>query len=351
MRSRKPNAAPAASGAQATVETSMKICDRCFAEIEVDAEFCTECGARIDGSDAGAVDAAVYPQLAKANLLRMRGNHAEAERLCLAVLKQFPYNSTAHILLGDIHADKGNSREALDWYELAVELEPENASLKAKRDRIRKEREKEEAVAAAVALEVPTSNARTVLLSSAIVVVLIAIIVGAYFVGKQRAGSDVNLDDLIRPVSIGENAPPQPDPATKEPEQTERPENPSPEPNTQPPIAMTAEELRIKRDAAAMLGPLANHLLHVELDFRDGSARVTAAAVDDKLLVDAAKIGAAILFVTENANRVHVRMIDTSIGSLRLAGTVNRDSLAAAQALQEGSPEWAAAVIFDLVQR
>lgn len=340
------------SAAPEAIEQSMKICDRCFAKIEIDAEFCTECGARINGNGSAVVDAAVYPQLARANLLRMRGHHADAEKLCLTVLKQFPYNSTAHILLGDIHADKGHPREALDWYELAVDLEPENASLKAKRDRLKREREKEEAVAATAELAVPTSNARTVLISGAIVILLVAVVIGAYLVGQRRANTDVNLDDLIRPVSIGESAPPQPQPnGTAIPEQPEAPSNETERPIMSPPIAMTAQELGIKRDASARLGPLGNQLLHIEFDSRDRSARATASASGEALLVDAAKIGAAILFVTENATRVHVRIIDTSSGDAKLIGTVSRESLTAAQTIQEGSPEWASAVIFDVVQR
>src|SRR4051812_43141822 len=44
----------------------------------------------------------LHSDLARANLLRLRGEFDQAEQLCLNVLERFPDNAAAHTLLGDI---------------------------------------------------------------------------------------------------------------------------------------------------------------------------------------------------------------------------------------------------------
>jgi hypothetical protein len=64
--------------------------------------------------------------LAEANLLRIRKQLDEAIALCTRVLRLDPANATAHSLMGDIHRDEGNFREALGWFKLAVQLNPDS---------------------------------------------------------------------------------------------------------------------------------------------------------------------------------------------------------------------------------
>jgi len=49
-------------------------------------------------------DAQAGAELARANLLRLRGDYLAAEAECLKVLRQFPNNAGAHTLLGEICA-------------------------------------------------------------------------------------------------------------------------------------------------------------------------------------------------------------------------------------------------------
>ncbi len=331
----------------------MKICDRCYTEVAVDAEFCTECGAPVNGGTADAADAAVYPQLAKANLLRMRGDYEEAEKDCLAVLKQFPYNSTAHILLGDIHLDKGDSSVALDWYELAADLEPTNPSLAAKRDRLRGAREKTVSKQTLAGLEVPPSGARTAVMYGGIAVIVIGIAIGAFFMGQARAdGGDVNVDDLIRPISIGEEAPPDPRVALPgdDPEPAATTTAPPASQSTAP-QAMTAEEIRIMRDAAARLGTLGPRLIHIDFDPRTSSSRATVTASGDADFIDAARVAVAVFQASPQTSRVHLRVIDTSAGFAKLIATVSQESLSEASRHEEGSAEWATALLTNVSQR
>ncbi|OYT73077.1 MAG: hypothetical protein CFK48_01845 [Armatimonadetes bacterium CP1_7O] len=118
------------------------ICPKCLAEIPDTSAFCMECGARIkeDALDplyAEGSDREVYPELARANLLRMQGNYEEAIEVCRRILGRFPSNETVHALLGDIYADQGKYEDAIQWYELLVELAPSNAHYMAKLHNLR----------------------------------------------------------------------------------------------------------------------------------------------------------------------------------------------------------------------
>jgi hypothetical protein len=70
--------------------------------------------------------------LARANLLRMRGQWTEAADLCAQVIHANAKNPTAHSLLGDIYQDQGQTEEARHWYQLALELNPASRADRAK---------------------------------------------------------------------------------------------------------------------------------------------------------------------------------------------------------------------------
>ncbi|MFN3691019.1 MAG: tetratricopeptide repeat protein, partial [Fimbriimonadales bacterium] len=118
------------------------VCPKCFAEIPDVSAFCMECGSRIkeDTTDplyAEGSDREIYPDLARANLLRMQGKYEEAIDVCRRILGRFPSNETVHALLGDIYADQGKLEDAIQWYELLVELAPTNVHYNAKLHQLR----------------------------------------------------------------------------------------------------------------------------------------------------------------------------------------------------------------------
>jgi hypothetical protein len=80
--------------------------------------------------------ASVDPMLARANLLRIRGNWQDAAETCAAVLRLDPHSTTAHSLLGDIYQDQGRLQDAHHWYGLAAELNPESQADRAKVARV-----------------------------------------------------------------------------------------------------------------------------------------------------------------------------------------------------------------------
>ena len=73
--------------------------------------------------------------LSRANLARVRGNLGEAQEICHTALELSPMAADAHSLLGDLFAAQEKHDEALHCYSRAVELKPENASFREKRDK------------------------------------------------------------------------------------------------------------------------------------------------------------------------------------------------------------------------
>lgn len=110
-------------------------CASCGGEIQGEAAFCPSCGAVAPGVGADEAGAGVEKQLGAANLARIRKNWEEAIRLCLEALAADPDNADAHTLLGDIYHDQDRVEEAAVWYQMALDLDPGNASLRTKLER------------------------------------------------------------------------------------------------------------------------------------------------------------------------------------------------------------------------
>lgn len=65
-----------------------------------------------------------YSELAEVNLLRMRGRYDEAIEKCTTLLRQRPNDPLLHSLIGDVYHDQGNLDEAVQWYRMALDLDP-----------------------------------------------------------------------------------------------------------------------------------------------------------------------------------------------------------------------------------
>lgn len=114
----------------------MSICPRCTAPITPDAKFCTECGNLVPAPDPSesadpCLDEA-HTALAAANLLKLRGEWQEAIDKCMLVLSLDEDNAAAHSLLGDIYRDQGRFGEAMHWYRMALDLNPDSPADKTK---------------------------------------------------------------------------------------------------------------------------------------------------------------------------------------------------------------------------
>ena len=83
-----------------------------------------------------ADEEAVRSLLARANLLRLRSQWDEAVAACTEALRRAPHSVTARSLLGDIYEAQGNTEAAVQWFGMAVEINPANQSDRAKLDRL-----------------------------------------------------------------------------------------------------------------------------------------------------------------------------------------------------------------------
>lgn len=131
----KPSAEKADLEAQGSSNGKIS-CPACQAINLAGAKACAVCGTSLEAI-ADPADSALYQDLARANLMRMRGQSKEAADLCLAILRKAPNNVSAHALLGDIYYDQDDLRQAAEWYELASQLDPTAIRERQLLDRIR----------------------------------------------------------------------------------------------------------------------------------------------------------------------------------------------------------------------
>jgi hypothetical protein len=74
--------------------------------------------------------------LAKVNLLRIRGDFSSAKTLCLSILKRYPESVDAHVMMGDLHSEQAELAPAAEWYSLALDLDPKAPSVAVKLARV-----------------------------------------------------------------------------------------------------------------------------------------------------------------------------------------------------------------------
>lgn len=187
-------------------ERKFNICDRCFASVPAKEPFCQECGAPIVAEDQGTEgsDAVVYTELARANLLRMRGEYKQAEDQCLNILKRFPNNASANTLLGDISAEQGDLTQAVQWYELSLDLVPDDDAVKTKLKAVQERISLQEAATTAKELGLPAGNSRkTQYVIITLVLFLMVATAGYLFGTKQSASADTKQPATVRkPIKI-----------------------------------------------------------------------------------------------------------------------------------------------------
>ncbi len=167
------------------------VCERCFARVSEREQVCPECGAPLRPDViVPAADSAVHAELAQANLLRLRGDVDAAERKCLSILKRYPNEPEAHVLLGELSADRGDWRRAVEWYELAVDLNPSSTADRAKLDEAKKRVEDADTAETVEQLGLPETTSRTPWLVGAVVIILSMVIVAAMVTNKTPPKQD-----------------------------------------------------------------------------------------------------------------------------------------------------------------
>ncbi len=118
------------------METGSAICASCGATIEDSGKFCPACGAAAPAMGSSSTDdAEISALLATANLSRIRRRWEEAMEKCREALQRSPDSVSAHALLGDIYHNQNRNEEASLWYQMALDLNPDNTSVRTKLER------------------------------------------------------------------------------------------------------------------------------------------------------------------------------------------------------------------------
>ena len=241
------------------------MCPKCFEVNDPAATFCIECGAPLSDDPASeGSDQEVYREITQANLHRIRGDYKPAIEVCLSILKRFPNNGTAHTLLGDIYAEKGELEQAAQWFEMALDLRPESENDRRKLEAVQRRQAEQEAASTAQQLGIPESRPRTQQYLFVMVILVAIVGVASFMLGGAIARADDSTNTTIEePIILGQSDKQEPAPELTEPVQTE----------TVWPGTMAEQALQQALKQNAAIGP---NIVSVREDPRGPSLFVTA---------------------------------------------------------------------------
>jgi hypothetical protein len=259
-------------------------CDSCGKQIDDEFIVCPFCGADVgvaarDEMLAHPVHPDVYPLLAQANLLRTRGDLRGAREKCVEALRRRPNDFEAQVMLGELHEVEGSYDDALSWYKMALDLRPEDETLRQRIEALEAEQSRIARDGAAAAEGPPKHPARLrAAISVAGLVVVVAGMVVIPILAVHRGWS--RAQDTAQPAGaplVTDSAPQTPlnqEPARPEARPDVQPASPAPGMG-----GITAEEQALARGIQQALGSYGIfQVAQVAVDPRDGSVAVRLAA-------------------------------------------------------------------------
>ncbi len=121
------------------IRHEMRKCEDCKIILDQDAHFCPNCGRALD--EAGNAEAHEARQrlgvlMTSANLHRARQEWDEAIADATEALRLDPASPEAASLLASIYEQRGDSEEALVWSRIALDMDPQSITDRARIDRI-----------------------------------------------------------------------------------------------------------------------------------------------------------------------------------------------------------------------
>ena len=267
-------------------------------------------GTNYDTDDAPDKDR-LYPELAKANLLRIRGDYKGAIDQCLSILKRFPEDHDAHVLIADIYAEQGDLSQAAQWYELAIDISPNAGTDRAKLVQLQQRIKDREAASAAQQLGLPPEKQPLGLYIGVMGAIALVVAIGSYMLGQQAMKPPAG--KKLVPISAPLQA-----------------ENASTGGTAAPMTitsASTIEEDRLVQQALATILPNGTILMNAMQDPRNkGLVLTVSIRPEDNERGIAAELGRAALVQYPSAPGVIMRLV--KYGRLAHVATVSRDRLA-----------------------
>lgn len=117
-------------------------------------------GLGVPGFNGGrSDDDALHALLARANLMRLRGEYGEAEKICLTALEHHPDSASVHTLLGDIAFSQDQAEKAAQHYEIAEQIDPSAGDIPRKLAEAKAMSESKDSATTAEQLGLPTKPA------------------------------------------------------------------------------------------------------------------------------------------------------------------------------------------------
>ena len=286
----------------------------------------------------------IHRELGEANLKRMRGDLVGAKEACISVLKVLPSNVGAHLMLAEICEQLHKDEQALDWYQLALDLDP-TLPLLARKNVIKKIESLKQSLADAEtaekkrSLQLPSSIAPK-FVSGGVLAVSVLVVGILAFIAGQKTDTESIKRFLIKDRVIAPKLPA--GATTHDPIQT--PIDPEVRPETKRESSnqvVKAKDSPAEDQALATLlsekSPLAGHIVSVLSNPRNSSVILTFSVATGE---PGKKIGvdlAAIAFeVAPNLQLVTLRGVRD--GKLSYVSDIGR-----AKWEEASTPEWKAA--------
>ncbi len=179
-------------------------CPLCFEANPAGSDFCEACGAPL--REGAVSDDAVYREIAEANLLRVRQDFKGAADRCLAVLRRYPNNATVHVLLADVYAEQGAWTDAAQWYEMALDLQDDDA-VRRKLDDVRNRVASAETSETLAKIGVPERKPMVWGYVLAVGLLVVAVAGGAFLAGQGSRGGQRAMTSMGDPIDVSGVAP------------------------------------------------------------------------------------------------------------------------------------------------
>lgn len=285
----------------------------------------------------------LYPELGRANLLRLRGDYDGAVHQCLSVLKRMPDDIDAHVLVADIFAESGDLNQAAQWYDLALEIEPGNRGIKQKLEKVKERSSHRDIAETAEQLGLPPDTPHMGMIAGGVAALVLLISIASFVLGQKnsRLGTEKTLRvPITAPPKMGSGTP---DSVANKDASNDIPAEKSPlvpSASGQSGLGVLAQEDRSLTVTLSERTPLGMHISTVSEDPRSKVVILTYTVRPDE---DARKIGSelakAALDQVTDAITITLRGIRNE--KLSYIADVSRDSVTSAYSAANNAPDTA----------